>query len=529
VSAIDILAMNAVSATILAAAVALARLKIRRPTVLHALWLAVLVDLLAPPVLAIRVLPSPTVVPASPSAIASDAPTGVASVSRAGSLRTAAAIVWGTGSLVVLTIATVRAARLSSVLRRKRLPSGSLAGRFAALSARAGIARAPRLRVVAARISPLVVPRLGGSEIVIPRGLVARLAPAELDAILVHELAHVRRGDPWIRFVELAAAIVFWWHPVVLVVRAALRRAEEQCCDAQVLRALPDHAVDYARALVKTIEFLSCVPRRVPVWTTGVAPVKSIERRLTMILDHEAPRRLSAAARIGLVLTLGVALAIFPAFRSVAEEDAAEPRSIPERDATLGGEAAEIERLLEGLALERAALERELEDLARARAVLDPSSEDGTDVIRARTKNEARARDERLRERVERDHERAREAMLRAMELDQEQLQQEIEREVTRARGSADAQAGRAHERAREAMLGAIELDQEQLQQEIERELTRARGSADSQAELETRDRERAERAGSTAQVNEALRREVERLARRVAELEHRLGLGTIE
>ncbi len=473
-SALEILGANAVSATLLGAVAALASLRVRRPAVLHALWLAVLVDLLTPPLLAIRVLPAPAaglsgasgILPVAASAASAALPATLPYLP-------ALASAWCLGSLAVAGLALWRGTRLCAALEHDGAPHEGLARRLGELAPRAGVARAPRLRVVAARISPLVVPGLRGPVILFPCGLVRRLAPRELDAILLHELAHVRRGDPWIRLVELAASVVFFWHPVVFAARAALRRAEEQCCDAHVLRALPGHAVDYARALVKTIEFLSCVPRRVSVWTTGVAPVDSIERRLTMILDHEAPARLRPIARIGLLALLGVALAIFPSFRSRAAEDTTAPApAASDRAAERADRAAEIERVKEQIALERAALERERETLARQLA-------------------EAGA---------------TRGLAVAAERADLEQL-----------RDGAHALALELRERARAETLRAGELDRERMQADLERE----RGGASAAP---------GDRAERSARLNDELRREIEKLRRRVAELERRVsGAATID
>ena len=58
--------------------------------------------------------------------------------------------------------------------------------------------------------------------------------------LLVHELAHVRRGDHAVRLFELAVTVLFWWLPTVWWARRALHDAEEQCCDAWVTWAFPE-------------------------------------------------------------------------------------------------------------------------------------------------------------------------------------------------------------------------------------------------------------------------------------------------
>jgi beta-lactamase regulating signal transducer with metallopeptidase domain len=71
--------------------------------------------------------------------------------------------------------------------------------------------------------------RASGPVLLLPRDLLDELTPDERDALLAHELAHVRRRDHWVRLLELAATALFWWYPVAWWARAALRRAEERC------------------------------------------------------------------------------------------------------------------------------------------------------------------------------------------------------------------------------------------------------------------------------------------------------------
>ena len=56
---------------------------------------------------------------------------------------------------------------------------------------------------------------------------------------------------------------LFWWHPVVWWARRELREAEEQCCDAWVVWALPGAGRTYATALLECLDFLS--PSLVPL------------------------------------------------------------------------------------------------------------------------------------------------------------------------------------------------------------------------------------------------------------------------
>ena len=70
-------------------------------------------------------------------------------------------------------------------------------------------------------------------------------------AILAHELAHLRRLDPWVRRLELLAGLVWWWNPLYWLTRRRLDFEAELACDAWVLWALPDDRLAYAESLIQ--------------------------------------------------------------------------------------------------------------------------------------------------------------------------------------------------------------------------------------------------------------------------------------
>ena len=79
-------------------------------------------------------------------------------------------------------------------------------------------------------------------------------------ALLTHELAHLKRKDHWVRWLDLAVAGLYWWNPVVWWARRAMREAEEQCCDAWAVGAMPRGARTYAAALMAALDFISGAP-----------------------------------------------------------------------------------------------------------------------------------------------------------------------------------------------------------------------------------------------------------------------------
>src|SRR5205823_693173 len=121
----------------------------------------------------------------------------------------------------------------------------------------------------------------------------------------------------WVRLLELAVTALYWWHPAVWWARRELREAEEQCCDAWVVWALPQARRTYALALVETVDFLSGAPAALPSAASGVGPVDDLRKRVTMIMRGTTPRALTWA---GNLVVLGVA-ALLPVLPTWAQED----------------------------------------------------------------------------------------------------------------------------------------------------------------------------------------------------------------
>jgi multidrug efflux system membrane fusion protein len=102
--------------------------------------------------------------------------------------------------------------------------------------------------------------------------------------VLAHELAHLKRRDHWVRRLEAVACGLYWWDPIAWWARREIERAEEQCCDAWVLWALPTAAGAYAEALVATAVYLSGRRQPLPVGASGVGHLIPLKRRLEMIV-----------------------------------------------------------------------------------------------------------------------------------------------------------------------------------------------------------------------------------------------------
>ncbi len=136
-----------------------------------------------------------------------------------------------------------------------------------------------------------------------PRGIDTRLDDAQVQAILAHELAHVRRRDNLTAAAHMLVEAIFWFHPLVWWIGSRLVDERERACDEEVVRLGSDPHV-YAESILRTCQFyiespLSCVPG-----VTGADLKKRIER----IMSDRPRARASAWSRtlllVGAVTTL---------------------------------------------------------------------------------------------------------------------------------------------------------------------------------------------------------------------------------
>jgi beta-lactamase regulating signal transducer with metallopeptidase domain len=305
---------TALAAALAAVALAVGHALPRRPALAHALWLLVLLKLVTPPLVGLPVWPG---LPSTPTAVncPADAPvvrevataapiTTTAPPPPSWDVTTALLAVWLVGVCAYWGLAAWRLLRLSRLLRA--LPDAGLDGYVAELAERFGVT-APRVVLAPGPLPPLLAAVVGRPVLVLPADLWAKLDEAQRRALVLHELAHLARGDHLVRRLELVVLGLCWWNPVAWLAASQLRRVEERCCDAWVVWACPDDAPAYASVLVETLAFLAARPSRLPAGASGAGPVVDIRRRLSMILHGNTPRRLSRAGLL-LVAALGVAL-----------------------------------------------------------------------------------------------------------------------------------------------------------------------------------------------------------------------------
>ncbi|WP_417387045.1 M56 family metallopeptidase [Gimesia sp.] len=255
-------------------------------------------------------------------------------------------LVWGTGSVLCFLLAAIRILRFQKRIRQTQPASNDLIEQATSLATRIGLKSVPLIEVISGNISPLLWVFCSRARIILPAKLLAQLNQSERETLLLHELAHYRRRDHWVRLLELLATGVYWWNPLLWCLRREIRITEEACCDAWVIQTLPDLRRAYAEVLVKAIGFVSQAQQISAA--TGMGSPHFLEGRLKSIMCDSVSNQLTRPIKILIPVLALVLLPFAPiAVHSQTETKVAVAQDeLPTVEEILNGYHANLQRLL---------------------------------------------------------------------------------------------------------------------------------------------------------------------------------------
>lgn len=241
----------------------------------------------------VETAPAEAAAAAAPTAAPNAAPTAAPNAAptvRATSLAPVAFVLWIAAGLALLARLATGHRRASALARDSAAAPESFHQASREAARRLGLRSVPAVRLGA--ISTPVVIGLRRPVVILPED-----APAwtreRLDAVLLHELAHVGRGDLLARLVANAAVAVAPWNPLAWALRRAAEKDAERAADDVVL-ATGARASDYAHVLVSLVRERQAGTPRLAL---ALGRPSDLSARVESLLDAATPRGLSAPAR----------------------------------------------------------------------------------------------------------------------------------------------------------------------------------------------------------------------------------------
>jgi beta-lactamase regulating signal transducer with metallopeptidase domain len=215
-------------------------------------------------------------------------------------------------------------------LSRAAQPAGAAWSRTLA---RIGDALALRRAVAILESAAVEVPTVVGwlkPMILLPASTMSGLAAEEIEMLLAHELAHIRRHDFFVNLLQTAIETLMFYHPAVWWISRRIRVEREHCCDDMAIEVC-GNAIRYARALTH-LEELRAHRAELVLAANGGSLLTRI-RRLINTNDDAASdtSRWGAAAA---VLAVVIALLAIPSMPALAKKSGDELPNKPPKKAS---------------------------------------------------------------------------------------------------------------------------------------------------------------------------------------------------
>ncbi len=205
-------------------------------------------------------------------------------------------------SLALLGWLLVRWLQVARDIRRATDVSATLHQLLQEARSLVGLRASVRLRLTQRKMSPAVCGWFR-PVILLSETLAGKLSDQQLRAVLVHELAHVKRGDVWVNCLQTLVQIVYWWQPLVWLANARIRQVREEAVDDAVMLALRDEADGYAPTLLEVAKLAF----RRPLASLGLVGIlesrSALRQRIERLINFQIPKR----AGLSFVSLLGIA------------------------------------------------------------------------------------------------------------------------------------------------------------------------------------------------------------------------------
>ena len=212
---------------------------------------------------------------------------------------------WLLGFLAVILMWTFRWRGISAAMKSAQpLSEGREIGTLRRIEQLGGIRKPISLLLSRTSLEPGIF-GIARPVLIWPEGISHHLEDAHLEAVLAHEVWHVRRRDNLYAALHMLVEAVFWFYPLVWWLGARLVDERERACDEEVLELGSDRQI-YAESILKVCEFCLSSPL---VCVSGVTGA-DLKRRMVHIMSDRILHKLDLARKLLLTVAASLAIAV---------------------------------------------------------------------------------------------------------------------------------------------------------------------------------------------------------------------------
>ncbi len=210
--------------------------------------------------------------------------------------------------MAVAAVQNIRLGRFASRATKAQAPA--LLDAYDALCRSMKLVRKPRLLISTDNQAPITY-GAWKPVVMLPQALVSTLPLPEIRVILGHELAHNRRRDPWMAWLQVIISAIWWFNPIYWLLSRSIRSVREDCCDDLVLASGIASREVYCRTLLHAAQAALQNNAMTRAAFSYFGKSQPLHRRFTRIMSAKMIR-FPKLAMAGLLAIFVLALILLP-------------------------------------------------------------------------------------------------------------------------------------------------------------------------------------------------------------------------
>jgi len=228
-------------------------------------------------------------------------------------------LVWAGAVAAMILLLIQRMIFVKGLVGQSKEPDEPMAGLFGRCQKQMKVRGKINLRVSPVATSPSVC-GLFRTVVLMPENLPGSLERGDLRAVLLHELAHIKRGDLPVSFVQTMLQIIYFYNPLLWAANAMIRKIREQAVDEMVLAAMGERAADYPETLLNVSRLTFSRPVLSLRLIGVVESKKALSGRIRHILSRPFPKK-SRLGFAGLAAVIVAGLILLPMAKAGKEPE----------------------------------------------------------------------------------------------------------------------------------------------------------------------------------------------------------------